>query len=95
MSVHVEPQAVTAKMAAKFLDISEPRLCQLRKAGTGPKWRRVLGRIVYETADLKAWQAGRDGERLRQANLNKLRLLSRDLAKLAADLAAVTESLAE
>jgi predicted DNA-binding transcriptional regulator AlpA len=41
--------------AARFLGLSGRTLEKYRTYGTGPKYRKIGGRVVYALDDLKAW----------------------------------------
>ncbi len=41
--------------AAQFLGLSGRTLEKHRTYGTGPKYRKIGGRVVYALADLQAW----------------------------------------
>ena len=41
--------------AARFLSLSGRTIEKHRTYGTGPKYRKIGGRVVYALEDLKAW----------------------------------------
>lgn len=46
---------IRTKEAAHYLGLSARTLDKHRTFGTGPKYRRIGGRIVYTIEDLRAW----------------------------------------
>lgn len=40
---------------ARFLGLSGPALEKHRSYGTGPKYRKIGGRVIYALDDLKTW----------------------------------------
>ncbi len=51
----VPPRYLRTPEAARFLSLSNRTLEKHRTFGTGPKYRRLGGRIVYSLEDLQAW----------------------------------------
>lgn len=49
------PRFLRTPEAARFLSLSGHTLAKHRTYGTGPKYRKIGGRVVYAIADLKAW----------------------------------------
>lgn len=49
------PRFLRTPEAARFLSISGRTLEKHRTYGTGPKYRKIGGRVVYAVEDLKAW----------------------------------------
>src|ERR1700737_3685949 len=49
------PRFLRTPEAARFLGISTRTLEKHRSYGTGPKYRKIGGRVIYALADLKAW----------------------------------------
>jgi predicted DNA-binding transcriptional regulator AlpA len=41
--------------AARFVAVSPRTLEKHRSQGTGPKWRKVGGRVIYAVSDLQEW----------------------------------------
>jgi len=41
--------------AAKYLDIGQGTLAQMRVSGGGPRYIKLRGRIFYDIEDLNAW----------------------------------------
>jgi predicted DNA-binding transcriptional regulator AlpA len=49
------PRFLRTPEAARFLGLSGRTLEKHRTYGTGPKYRKIGGRVVYGLDDLKAW----------------------------------------
>jgi predicted DNA-binding transcriptional regulator AlpA len=49
------PRFLRTPEAARFLGLSGRTLEKHRTYGTGPKYRKVGGRVIYAIDDLKAW----------------------------------------
>jgi predicted DNA-binding transcriptional regulator AlpA len=49
------PRFLRTPEAARFLGISTRTLEKHRSYGTGPKYRKIGGRVIYALTDLKAW----------------------------------------
>jgi len=49
------PRFLRTSDAARFLGLSGRTLEKHRSYGTGPKYRKIGGRVVYAFEDLKAW----------------------------------------
>ena len=49
------PRYLRTPEAARFLGLSGRTLEKHRTYGTGPKYRKIGGRVVYALDDLKAW----------------------------------------
>jgi len=49
------PRFMRTPEAARFLALSGRTLEKHRTYGTGPKYRKIGGRVVYALDDLKAW----------------------------------------
>jgi len=49
------PRFLRTHEAARFLSLSGRTLEKHRIYGTGPKYRKIGGRVVYALDDLKAW----------------------------------------
>jgi hypothetical protein len=52
---HGPPGLLRTSEAARFLSLSVRTLEKYRSFGTGPKYRKLGGRVVYALEDLKAW----------------------------------------
>jgi len=46
---------LTTPEAARFLSLSGRTLEKHRTYGTGPKYRKIGGRVIYAVEDLQAW----------------------------------------
>ena len=49
------PRFLRTPEAARFLGLSGRTLEKHRTYGTGPKYRKIGGRVIYGLDDLKAW----------------------------------------
>ena len=49
------PRFLRTPEAARFLGLSGRTLEKHRTYGTGPKYRKIGGRVIYAIEDLKAW----------------------------------------
>jgi predicted DNA-binding transcriptional regulator AlpA len=49
------PRFLRTPEAARYLGLSGRTLEKHRTYGTGPKYRKIGGRVVYALDDLKAW----------------------------------------
>ena len=49
------PRFLRTKEAAYFLGLSRRTLEKHRTYGTGPRYSKIGGRVVYALADLQAW----------------------------------------
>jgi predicted DNA-binding transcriptional regulator AlpA len=49
------PRYLRTPEAARFLSLSGRTLEKHRTYGTGPKYRKIGGRVVYALEDLQAW----------------------------------------
>ncbi|CBS89249.1 helix-turn-helix transcriptional regulator [Azospirillum lipoferum] len=52
---NLPPRFLRTPEAARFLGLSGRTLEKHRVYGTGPRYRKIGGRIVYALDDLKAW----------------------------------------
>ena len=53
------PKVFTAKVAARFVGLSESTLAKLRLNGNGPVYCKLGRRVVYRPADLEQWLQSR------------------------------------
>jgi predicted DNA-binding transcriptional regulator AlpA len=53
------PKVVTAKMAARYVGLSESTLAKLRLNGNGPVYCKLGRRVVYRLGDLEQWLQSR------------------------------------
>jgi predicted DNA-binding transcriptional regulator AlpA len=51
------PRFLRTAEAARFIGLSGRTLEKHRSYGTGPKFRKLGGRVIYAVEDLKAWAA--------------------------------------
>jgi predicted DNA-binding transcriptional regulator AlpA len=51
------PRYLRTTEAGRFLGLSGRTLEKHRTYGTGPRYRKIGGRVVYALADLEAWVA--------------------------------------
>ena len=51
----IPPRYLRTPEAARFLGLSGRTLEKHRTYGTGPKYSKLGGRVVYAVADLQAW----------------------------------------
>ncbi len=51
------PRYLRTPEAARFLGLSHRTLEKHRTYGTGPKYAKLGGRVVYQVEDLQAWAA--------------------------------------
>ncbi|SKA40346.1 transcriptional regulator, AlpA family [Enhydrobacter aerosaccus] len=49
------PRYLRTSEAARFLSLSDRTLEKHRTYGTGPKYRKIGGRVVYTVEDLQTW----------------------------------------
>ena len=49
------PEFVSAKQAARILDVHPNTLCKWRISGGGPPFVKVGSRVRYRTAEIAAW----------------------------------------
>jgi predicted DNA-binding transcriptional regulator AlpA len=54
-SAGLPPRYLRTPEAARFLGLSGRTLEKHRTYGTGPKYRKIGGRVVYAIDDLKVW----------------------------------------
>lgn len=51
----IEPRWLRARQASTYVGISYDHLQKLREKGSGPKWRKVGGIVLYDVQDLDAF----------------------------------------
>jgi predicted DNA-binding transcriptional regulator AlpA len=54
-TANLPPRYLRTPEAARFLSLSHRTLEKHRCYGTGPRYSKVGGRVVYAVADLQAW----------------------------------------
>ncbi|MGP2492635.1 helix-turn-helix transcriptional regulator [Mesorhizobium sp. PUT5] len=52
------PRYLTTPEAGRFLGLSGRTLEKHRTFGTGPRYRKIVGRVIYSIDDLQAWADG-------------------------------------
>ena len=70
------PKVVTAKVAARFVGLSESTLAKLRLNGNGPIYCKLGRRVVYRPADLEQWLQSRTTRDTSDADARFLRALT-------------------
>ena len=60
-NAELPPRYLRTPEAARFLGLSGRTLEKHRTYGTGPRYSKIGGRVVYALEDLQAW-AGRGGK---------------------------------
>ena len=58
-AVALMPKVVTARVAAKFVGLSESTLAKLRLNGNGPIYCKLGRRVLYRPSDLEQWLESR------------------------------------
>ena len=75
------PRFLRTPEAARFLSLSGRTLEKHRTYGTGPKYRKIGGRVVYTLDDLQAWaNLGYQELDLRSRRRNSVASLARQAA---------------
>jgi predicted DNA-binding transcriptional regulator AlpA len=57
------PKVVTARVAARYVGLSESTLAKLRLNGNGPLYCKLGRRVVYRPTDLDQWLLRHIGRR--------------------------------
>jgi predicted DNA-binding transcriptional regulator AlpA len=70
------PKVVTAKVAARFVGLSESTLAKLRLNGNGPVYCKLGRRVVYRPADLEQWLQSRTARDTSDADARFLKALT-------------------
>ena len=70
------PKVVTAKVAARFVGLSESTLAKLRLNGNGPVYCKLGRRVVYRPADLEQWLQSRTTRDTSDADARFLKALT-------------------
>ena len=70
------PKVVTAKVAARFVGLSESTLAKLRLNGNGPIYCKLGRRVVYRPADLEQWLQSRTTRDTSDADARFLKALT-------------------
>src|SRR5262249_47609755 len=70
------PNVVTAKVAARYVGLSESTLAKLRLNGNGPVYCKLGRRVVYPPADLDQWLEPRTARDTSDADAKFLKALT-------------------
>lgn len=54
-TINLPPRYLTTPEAGRFLGLSGRTLEKHRTFGTGPRYRKIVGRVIYSIDDLQAW----------------------------------------
>jgi predicted DNA-binding transcriptional regulator AlpA len=69
-------KVISAKVAARFVGLSESTLAKLRLNGNGPVYCKLGRRVVYRLADLEQWLQSRTTRDTSDADARFLRALT-------------------
>jgi predicted DNA-binding transcriptional regulator AlpA len=70
------PKVVSAKVAARYVGLSESTLAKLRLNGNGPTYCKLGRRVVYRPADLDEWLQSRTARDTSDADARFLKALT-------------------
>jgi predicted DNA-binding transcriptional regulator AlpA len=70
------PKVFSAKVAARFVGLSESTLAKLRLNGNGPIYCKLGRRVVYRPADLEQWLQSRTASDTTDADARFLKALT-------------------
>jgi predicted DNA-binding transcriptional regulator AlpA len=70
------PKVVSAKVAARFVGLSESTHAKLRLNGNGPVYCNLGRRVVYRTVDLEQWLQSRTARDTSDADARFLKALT-------------------
>ena len=70
------PKVVTARVAARYVGLSESTLAKLRLNGNGPVYCKLGRRVVYRPADLDQWLKSRTARDTSDADARFLKALT-------------------
>jgi predicted DNA-binding transcriptional regulator AlpA len=70
------PKVVTARVAARYVGLSESTLAKLRLNGNGPVYCKLGRRVVYRPADLDQWLQSRIARDTSDADARFLKALT-------------------
>jgi len=70
------PKVITAKVAARFVGLSESTLAKLRLNGNGPVYCKLGRRVVYRPEDLDHWLQSRIARDTSDADARFLKALT-------------------
>jgi predicted DNA-binding transcriptional regulator AlpA len=70
------PKVISAKVAARYVGLSESTLAKLRLNGNGPAYCKLGRRVVYRPADLDQWLQSRIARDTSDADARFLKALT-------------------
>jgi predicted DNA-binding transcriptional regulator AlpA len=70
------PKVVTARVAARYVGLSESTLAKLRLNGNGPLYCKLGRRVVYRPTDLDQWLQSRTTRDTSDADARFLKALT-------------------
>ena len=70
------PKVVTARVAARYVGLSESTLAKLRLNGNGPLYCKLGRRVVYRPTDLDQWLQSRTARDTSDADARFLKALT-------------------
>lgn len=70
------PKVVSAKVAARYVGLSESTLAKLRLNGNGPTYCKLGRRVVYRPTDLDQWLQSRTARDTSDADARFLKALT-------------------
>ena len=72
----IMPKVLTAKVAARFVGLSESTLAKLRLNGNGPLYCKLGRRVLYRPSDLEQWLESRTTRDTSDADTRFLKALT-------------------
>jgi predicted DNA-binding transcriptional regulator AlpA len=70
------PKVISAKVAARYVGLSESTLAKLRLNGNGPTYCKLGRRVVYRPEDLDQWLESRTARDTSDADARFLKALT-------------------
>lgn len=70
------PKVISAKVAARYVGLSESTLAKLRLNGNGPTYCKLGRRVVYRPTDLDQWLQSRTARDTSDADARFLKALT-------------------
>ena len=70
------PKVISAKVAARYVGLSESTLAKLRLNGNGPMYCKLGRRVVYRPEDLDQWLQSRTARDTSDADARFLKALT-------------------
>lgn len=70
------PKVISAKVAARYVGLSESTLAKLRLNGNGPTYCKLGHRVVYRPVDLDEWLQSRTARDTSDADARFLKALT-------------------